>query len=102
MTTTTTTHVRLEEIDKVSPVARAELVAFVNSQYRSELPIDESAFASTTFFWAIDDDGVRVGCTGFIRAPAYLAEGVKTIVDANQRGRGRGEAISQALEDEVR
>src|SRR5690349_318597 len=93
--------VNLLEVDADDPAARAELVAFVNANYKSELPVDDAAFKKTVFFWAVDD-GKRVGCTGYVEKTPYLAESVKTVVDPAFRGKGAGVAISQAIEDEVR
>ncbi len=94
--------VKLIEIDAGDADARAELVRFVNAHYNSELPVDEGAFGHTTFFWAHDDDGGRVGCTGYVRKTAFLAESVKTVIDPAHRGRGLGAAVSKAIEDEAR
>lgn len=96
--------VKLIPVDGTDASARSELVAFVNTHYKSELPLEEEALAAghVQFFWAIDDAGKRVGCTAFIARTKYLAESVKTVVDPVFRGRRLGEAISQASEDEVR
>jgi GNAT superfamily N-acetyltransferase len=102
--------VRLIAVDRDDVTDRAELVAYINATYKSELPLTDAPIVSGAirFFWAVldhvgfDDDGTRVGCTGYMPKTPYLAEGVKTVVDPAQRGRGVGAAISQALEDEVR
>ena len=54
------------------------------------------------FFWAVNDDGKRVGCTAYIEKTKYLAESIKTVVDPLFRGQRLGEAISLALEGEAR
>ncbi len=96
--------VKLIPVDGADAHARSEVVAFVNAHYKSELPLDDETLTSghVQFFWALDDDGKRVGCTAFIAKTKYLAESVKTVVDPVFRGRRLGEAISQAIEDEVR
>lgn len=94
--------IRLRPVDVTDAQARAEIVAFVNAHYPSELPLEESQLATLHLFWAILDDGRPVGCTGYLRRTAWLAESVKTVVDRAHRGRGLGVAISQAIEVEVR
>ena len=95
---------KLVPIDGADAAARAELVAFVNRHYQSELPLEEAPIAAglLQFFWAIDDDGARVGCTAYMKKTKYLAEAVKTVVDPAHRGRGLGAAISLAMEEEAR
>lgn len=97
--------VRLEPVDGDDPTARAEVVAFVNANYRSELPLSDKPLAAglIQFFWAVDvQSGARIGCTAYMPKTPYLAESVKTVVAAAQRGQGYGEAISLAIEEEVR
>lgn len=96
--------VKLIPVDGADANARSKVVAFVNAHYHSELPLDEAPLSSghMQFFWAIDDADTRVGCTAFIERTKYLAESVKTVVDPMYRGRRLGEAISQAIENEVR
>jgi GNAT superfamily N-acetyltransferase len=95
---------RLVAVDAHDAGAVDELVAFVNAHYKSELPLEHEGLTSGhyRFFWAVDDDGVRVGCCAYVAKTRYLAESVKTVVDPAQRKRGVGAAISQAIEDEVR
>jgi len=95
-------NVKLVPVDDTDAQARGELVAFVNANYKSELPVDDDAFKKTVFFWAVDDGGARVGCTGYVEKTKYLAESVKTVVAPAFRKKGAGVAISQAIEDEVR
>lgn len=100
--------VKLVPIDGKDAHARSELVAFVNKHYASELPLTEEPLASgaVQFFWAVregaDGNEERVGCTAYMAKTKYLAESVKTVVDPRFRGQRLGEAISQAIEDEVR
>lgn len=106
--------VKLVPIDGADAHARSELVAFVNKHYASELPLSEEPLANGTiqFFWAVraapvgsdgsDGGDERVGCTAYIAKTKYLAESVKTVVDPRYRGQRLGEAISQAIEDEVK
>lgn len=112
--------IRLEAVDGSDAQARAEIVAFVNAHYPSELPLDERPLAAglIQFFWAVDDalldqsqdqgarqgarHGARVGCTAFMPKTPYLAESVKTVVDPGRRGQRYGALISRAIEDEVR
>ncbi len=100
--------VKLVPIDGTDAHARSELVAFVNKHYASELPLAEEPLASgaVQFFWAVrpgaDGDDERIGCTAYVAKTKYLAESVKTVVDPRYRGQRLGEAISQAIEDEVK
>lgn len=96
--------VKLIPVDGKDPPARAEIVAFVNKHYPSELPLTEGPLESGAiqFFWAVNEDDKRVGCTAYVAKTKYLAESVKTVVDPHFRGQRIGEAISQAIEDEVR
>jgi RimJ/RimL family protein N-acetyltransferase len=97
--------VRLEPVAADDVVAVDELVRFVNTHYRSELPLEAAGVRNGhyRFFWAFEDDGgARVGCCAYVRKTRYLAESVKTVVDPAHRNRGVGAAISQAIEDEVR
>lgn len=97
--------VRLIPVDARDPAAVAELVAFVNAWYPSELPLDAADVENGhyRFFWAVDvADGARLGCTAYTPKTKYLAESVKTVVDPTRRRGGVGAAISRAIEDEVR
>lgn len=96
--------VKLIAVDGTDAHARQELVAFVHAHYQSELPLEEGALAAglLEFFWALDEEGKRVGCTAYTAKTRFLAESVKTVVDPIFRGRQLGAAISQAIEDEVR
>src|SRR5688572_22137909 len=100
--------VKLVPIDGKDAHARSELVAFVNKHYASELPLTEEPLANGTvqFFWAVraapDGNDERVGCSAYMAKTKYLAESVKTVVDPRFRGQRLGEAISQAIEDEVK
>jgi len=97
--------VTLRRVDANDDNAVAELVAFVNAHYRSELPLEHDDVKSGhyVFFWAYDDsDGACLGCSAYAKKTKYLAESVKTVVDPAKRKRGVGAAISQAIEDEVR
>jgi GNAT superfamily N-acetyltransferase len=100
--------VKLVPIDGTDANARSELVSFVNKHYASELPLTEEPLASGAiqFFWALrpgaDGNDERVGCSAYMAKTKYLAESVKTVVDPKFRGQRLGEAISQAIEDEVR
>jgi GNAT superfamily N-acetyltransferase len=101
--------VTLHAVAAADSAAIDALVAFVNTHYKSELPLDGKDLANGhyRFFWAHqhgggDDDGARLGCTAYAPKTPYLAETVKTVVDPARRKRGVGAAISAAIEDEVR
>ena len=100
--------VKLVPIDGTDAHARSELVAFVNKHYASELPLTEGPLENGTvlFFWAVraapDGGDERVGCSAYMAKTKFLAESVKTVVDPRFRGQRLGEAISQAIEDEVK
>lgn len=96
--------VSLVAVDPQDPAAVNDLVAFVNTHYRSELPLDgaEVENGHYRFFWATDASGARLGCSAYVPKTKYLAESVKTVVDPARRRGGLGAAISQAIEDEVR
>lgn len=80
-----------------------QLVDFVNLQYKAAVPLTEQSVLSgkTRFFWAMVD-GVRVGVSAYVERTPFLAETVKTVIDPAHRGRGHGEVLSQAIEDQVR
>lgn len=99
--------VRLIPIDGTDPIARSQIISFVNAHYPSELPLQEAPIAAglIQFFWAVDDslpETPRIGCTAFMPKTPHLAESVKTVVDPAYRGRRYGALLSQAIEDEVR
>ena len=99
-----TLEVALSAVDRHDDDAVAELVAFVNAHYRSELPLeaDDVKSGHYRFFWASDaSDGSRLGCSAYAPKTKFLAESVKTVVDPVRRQRGVGAAISQAIEAEV-
>jgi GNAT superfamily N-acetyltransferase len=93
------------ELRPADPAEAAELVAFVNASYASELPLTEASVKSEKieFFWAVEKvSGKRVGVTGYMAKTPYLAETVKTVIAPEHRGQGLGERLSQLIEDEVR
>jgi GNAT superfamily N-acetyltransferase len=97
--------IRLEPLDCKSLKECQEFVAFVHRHYKSEIPLELDPVTSGRMhcFWAIESTtGRRAGCTAYIAKSPYLAETVKTVLDPAFRGRGLGEAISQAIEDEVK
>jgi GNAT superfamily N-acetyltransferase len=97
--------VRLVPVAAADDAAVDELVAFVNANYASELPLERGGLKDGhyRFFWAFDvDSGERLGCSAYVAKTRYLAESVKTVVDPARRRAGVGAAISLAIEDEVR
>jgi GNAT superfamily N-acetyltransferase len=101
----TSLSIRLKPVDHLNSAQCAEVVEFVNANYKSELPIttDSVASGAIRFFWAVDEaSGNTAGITGYMKKTPYLAESVKTIVAPEYRGKGVGALISQAIEDEVR
>jgi GNAT superfamily N-acetyltransferase len=97
--------IRLTPIDHTDAKQRAEATAFINTHYKSELPVSDASIASgiIQFFWAVENtSGVRAGITGYMKKTPYLAESVKTIVAPEFRGKGLGTVLSQSIEDEVR
>lgn len=97
--------IRLRAVDRNNDADVDAVVAFVNTHYKSELPLEREGITSGhyVFFWAVDDeDGGVVGASAYVPKTKYLAESVKTVVDPARRKKGVGAAISQAIEDEVR
>jgi GNAT superfamily N-acetyltransferase len=94
---------KLVEVDRNSPQARAEVVDFVNSNLELGLPLEDEMvrLGKIVMFWAVEGD-TRVGVTGFYHKTPFLAESAKTIVDPKARGRGLGVALSQEIENEIR
>lgn len=80
-----------------------QLVEFVNQYYRAAVPLTETSAQSggTRFFWA-SVDGERVGVSAYVERTPALAETVKTVIDPAHRGKGYGQMLSQAIEDQVR
>lgn len=84
---------------------RERLIQFVTDHYSSEIPLDPSSITSgrIQFFWAqLKDSGEEIGVTGYTAKTSFLAETVKTVLHPNHRGKGLGEKLSQAIEEEVR
>jgi GNAT superfamily N-acetyltransferase len=97
--------IELVPVDRDNPQERRRFVDFVNANYRSELPLEESAVADKRFhfYWAREKGGgAEVGSTGFMAKTRYLAETIKTMIHPAYRGRGLGERLSQLIEEEVR
>lgn len=95
----------LKEVRHEDASERSALVAFVNAHYPSPLPLSEASVAAgrATFFWvSLKSTGERVGVTGYMVKTPSLVETVKTVVDPQFRGRGMGEALSAAIEAEVK
>ena len=101
----TAERVELKAVDAENAEERKRVVDFVNSYYPSQLPVREGVIRSGAilFFWAYDNQsGQLIGITGYMPKTPYLAEGVKTVIAPEQRGKGWGAALSWALEHEVR
>ncbi len=84
---------------------RRELVQFVNTNYPSKIRLTETDLqkSDVVYFWAFDaETHARIGCTAYLIKTRFLVETIKTIIDQDYRGQGYGEALSQAIEDEVR
>jgi len=95
----------LVPLDRNSVEDRQKLVKFANDHYLSEIPLEESTITSGKihFFWAkMKHTNEVIGITGYMAKTRFLAETVKTVVDPKYRGKGLGEKLSQAIEDEVR
>lgn len=95
----------LVPLDRNSVEDRQKLVKFANDYYLSEIPLEESSISSGKihFFWAkLKDTEEVIGITGYMVKTRFLAETVKTVIHPNYRGKGLGEKLSQAIEDEVR
>jgi GNAT superfamily N-acetyltransferase len=95
---------RLVPLDSASASERDAFVGFVNAHYASPFPLREPDTRSGKyrFYWALDAQGARVGASGLLPKTEFLAESVKTVIDPAHRGRGYGEALSRAIEDEAR
>lgn len=95
----------LVPLNKESPEERTRLSQFVSAHYSSEVPLDPSSITSGRihFFWAqLKETGEEIGVTGYTAKTSFLAETVKTVLHPDHRGKGLGEKLSQAIEDEVR
>lgn len=94
--------IQLIEVDSQSPEARAEIVDFVNRNLELGLPVEDDSIlkGKLVLFWAMLD-GRRIGVSGYYPKTPFLAETAKTVLAPEERGKGHGVALSQAIEDEV-
>ncbi len=95
--------IKLLELNAKDSKARKEFLTFVNKNYKSKIPLKENTITQgqARFFWAMSG-AKRIGVTGFVEKTAYLAESIKTVIDSKYQGKGYGEKVSQAIEDEVK
>lgn len=95
----------LVPLHRESADERKKLLHFITQFYPSEIPLEDSSITSgkIQFFWArAKDTNEELGVTGYMVKTPYLAETVKTVLDPQYRGKGLGEKLSQAIEEEVR
>lgn len=96
--------VKLQKFD-LSQRKEAELVVKIVKEFYTASafpPNVEKVMSGDVIYFKAYDGEKFVGISGlYLKTPA-LAETVKTIVFAEYRGRGYGEAISLAIEDECR
>ncbi len=85
--------------------AEASELAAVLSQYYPTSPwlpsVEKIMQGGTAYFRAILGDE-QIGITGYVSKTPTLAETVKTTIFSAHRGRGLGQRLSQAIEDECR
>lgn len=82
-----------------------ELVEFVNDFYPSPFPLTlkDTQSGKYLFFWAHDAaTGDRIGVSGLMPKTPFLVESVKSVVDPAHRGKGWGEKLSHAIEEQAR
>jgi GNAT superfamily N-acetyltransferase len=94
---------KLVAVNLSDPAEVSDLVTHVGSNYQGAVPLTEDSVRSgrTRFFWAWVG-GDRVGVTGYVPKTQTLAETVKTVVSPEFRGKGHGQALSAAIEEQVR
>ena len=95
--------VHLLEVNRESKDERNEMVEFINQNLVLGLPLEDEALKNgrIVMFWAMHGKK-RIGATGYIPKTPFLAESAKTVIHPDERGKGWGASVSQAIEDEVR
>lgn len=94
----------LKKIDLKNEIERKKLLSFVNDHYTSPMPLEERDLLKDKycFYWAYTQAEECIGCTGYTEKTRALVETVKTVVSPLHRGKGYGEALSLAIEEEIR
>jgi RimJ/RimL family protein N-acetyltransferase len=97
-------NIDLVPYDTRNAAAAAELAAIFARYYPTSpwLPSAEKIMQGRTRYYRALHDGVQIGVTGYVAKTPTLAETVKTTVFDEFRGRGLGQGLSQAIEDECR
>jgi GNAT superfamily N-acetyltransferase len=99
------TKIELKPVKKNSATDRRKAVQFVNQYYKSPFPLEEASLkdGKIVLFWAYEKKTDKlIGTTGYMPKTPYLVETAKTVIHPDFRGQGLGEALSQAIEDEVK
>ena len=97
--------IQLVPLDTHADHERQAFAEFVNKNYKSQLPMEESSLSAEAyhFYWAkAGKTAGIVGVTGFVTRTPFLAETIKTVIDPEFRGQGLGMTLSKLIEDEVR
>lgn len=87
-----------------NPQEAQEIVDLVHKYYPDTAwpPTVQKIMNSHIRYYRAMKDGVQVGMSGIDMKTPTLAETVKTIIFAEHRGKGLGEELSQAIEDECK
>jgi GNAT superfamily N-acetyltransferase len=94
----------LKLIDLKNVAEATELHAIIQEYYpKSPWPptLEKIMAGGVIYFWAFHE-GERIGISGYTFKTPTLAETIKTTVFFEHRGKGLGNILSQAIEDECK
>lgn len=94
----------LKLIDLKNVAEATELHSIIQEYYpKSPWPpsLEKIMAGGVIYFWALHE-GKRIGISGYTLKTPTLAETIKTTVFFEHRGKGLGNILSQAIEDECK